>query len=260
MTNSQPIVYFHGLPGGSTELEAFGDATIGLKTKCFVPNRQSMRKEISLDQSFDMLASAITTRFSTFSVRFVGFSIGAYVALEVANRMGPKVTKIDLVSAAAPLSLGDFLPDMAGKRVFQSARYAPPLLAAITSVQSLALRVAPNKLFNTLFASAQGMDRDLAAQPHFRAKIIEALKQSLLSDASNYRRELTGYVQDWSAILPLVEQPVELWHGKLDNWAPPAMAEVLANMLPNVTSLHRLDGQSHYSTLRTFCAQHERNI
>jgi pimeloyl-ACP methyl ester carboxylesterase len=65
-----------------------------------------------------------------------------------------------------------------------------------------------------------------------------------------------GYVRDWSAILPLISPPVELWHGSLDNWAPPAMADALAAGLPNITALHKLEGRSHYSALQTFFEQH----
>jgi pimeloyl-ACP methyl ester carboxylesterase len=246
------VVYFHGLPGGPGELEAFGDRGFRLNTQVYAPNRQSMNKGLSLSDHFDSLAADIGTRFGSAPISFVGFSLGAYVALEVAHRMGSRVGQISLVSAAAPLSAGDFLPDMAGKMVFRSAKYAPSLFAALTWFQSIFLRVAPEKLFDALFANTQGMDRDLAAQPHFRTIMIETLKTCLQDDVSNYRRELAGYVQDWSAILPLIRQPVTLWHGSVDNWAPPSMADALARALPNVTALHRLEGQSHFSALQTF--------
>jgi pimeloyl-ACP methyl ester carboxylesterase len=252
MAISAPIIYFHGIPGGPGELNALCNGALRLTKEDYVPNRQKMNKGVGLCKHFDMLASDIKTRFDKSPVRFVGFSVGAYVALEVASRMGPAVDHISLVSAAAPLETGHFLPEMAGKVVFQSARYAPLLFAALTSVQTLVLRVAPDRLFDALFASAQGMDRDLAVQPHFRGMIIETLKECLQDDNTNYRRELNGYVRDWSAILPLISQPVELWHGSLDNWAPPSMADALAKALPNVRALHKLAGGSHYSTLQTF--------
>jgi pimeloyl-ACP methyl ester carboxylesterase len=258
MTNSEAIVYFHGIPGGPGELDALADGAVRLPPTVYVPNRQSLNLGLSLHSHFDMLASDIDHRFDKAPVNFVGFSVGAYVALEVARRMGPTVRHISLISAAAPLSAGDFLPDMAGKMVFRSAKHAPLLFAALTSFQSLFARAAPEKLFGALFANAKGMDRDLAAQPHFRAKIIETLTACLQNGASNYRRELNGYVQDWSAILPLISQPVTLWHGSLDNWAPPSMADALARALPNVTALHKLEGQSHFSALQTFFAHEAR--
>jgi pimeloyl-ACP methyl ester carboxylesterase len=256
MENREPVVYFHGIPGGPGELEAFGGSALWLSADDYVPDRHSMNGGASLSSHFDMLASAINSRFENSPVRFVGFSMGAYVALEVASRIGPKVVHISLVSAAAPLATGNFLPDMAGKLVFQSARHAPFLFEALTSLQSLVLRVAPDKLYNALFASAKGLDRDLVAEPRFRAAIIETLRKCFQDGSLNYRRELMGYVRDWSAILPLISPPVELWHGSLDNWAPPAMADALAAGLPNITALHKLEGRSHYSALQTFFEQH----
>lgn len=252
MTFREPVVYFHGMPGGPGELKAFSHSAPWLGAEGYFPDRRAMSPGASLSVHFDGLATAINSRFGNSTVRFVGFSLGAYVALEVASRMGSQVGHISLVSAAAPLATGHFLPDMSGQFVFQSARGAPFVFEALTTLQSLGVRVAPGRIFDALFADAVGADRDLAAEPFFRAAIMEALQKCFQEGSSNYRRELMGYVRDWSSVLPLVRQPVELWHGSLDNWAPPAMADALAAGLPNVTSLHMLEGRSHYSALQTF--------
>ena len=88
MAKTEPIVYFHGLPGGPSELDAIGFGAPGLGSELFAPNRQLINKGASLSDHFDLLASAIQTRFDRSAIRFVGFSAGAYVALEVASRMG----------------------------------------------------------------------------------------------------------------------------------------------------------------------------
>lgn len=252
MLAKEPVVYFHGLPGGPREVEAFGQAADWFHPAHHALNRQGVGEAANLSQHFDELASGLKTSFGSSRFRLVGFSLGAYVALEVASRLGRAVSHLSLVSASAPLSKGNFLPDMAGRMVFRAARYSPFLFAALTTAQPLILQVAPEKLFDALFASAQGLDRHLAAQPLFRTKIIESLNDCLRDGATGYRHEVSGYVQDWSPVLPLVTQPVELWHGNLDNWAPPSMADALADALPNVTMLHRLEGYSHYSTLQAF--------
>lgn len=252
MSAIEPIVYFHGLPGGSGELGAVGAAAHWSNLPHTSLNRRVIGDGSNLSQHFDALASELKSACGHSPVRFVGFSLGAYAALEVASRMGPAVSRINLDSAAAPLTKGNFLPDMAGQMVFRAARYSPLLLTALTRVQSLVLHVSPERLFDMLFASAQGMDRELAAQPHFRASIIEVLNDCFNDGAKGYRLELRGYTQDWSQILPQITQPVELWHGNLDNWAPPSMADALADALPNVRMVHRLEGHSHYSTLQAF--------
>lgn len=259
MSAIEPIVYFHGLPGGSGELEAVGAAAHWSNLPHTSPKRQVIGHGSNLSQHFDALASELTSAYGHSPIRFVGFSIGAYVALEVASRMGPAVSRISLVSAAAPLTKGNFLPDMAGQMVFRAARYSPLLFAALTRAQSFFLHISPERLFDALFASAQGMDRDLAAQPHFRASIIDVLTDCFKEGAKGYRLELRGYTQDWSQVLPQITQPVELWHGTLDNWAPPSMADALADGLPNVRMIHRLEGHSHYSTLQAFIERAQSN-
>lgn len=252
MSAIEPIVYFHGLPGGPGELEAVGAAADWSGLPHISPNRRVIGEGSNLSKHFDALASKLKSAGGNSPVTFVGFSLGAYVALEVAKRMGPSVSRINLVSAAAPLSKGNFLPDMAGQMVFRAAQYSPVLLAALTRAQSFALHISPDRLFDALFASAQGMDRELAGQPYFRASIIDVLNECFNEGAKGYRLELRGYTQDWSQILPQINQPVELWHGNLDNWAPPSMADALADALPNARMIHRLEGHSHYSTLQAY--------
>lgn len=252
-------IYFHGVPGGPGETMAVSSGASMFEHRHYAPNRNQINKGACLTKHFDLLALDIGNRFPRTPIRFVGFSLGAYVALEVAHRMGPHVTSIDLVSAAAPLTTGDYLSGMAGESVFRSARRSEVILQAMVALQSLAVRVWPTLLFKELFRTAQGADRALANKLEFRAAIVRTLKDCFAGDTLNYRRELAGYVRDWSAILPQIKQPVALWHGDVDNWAPPAMAHALSRLLPNVTAVHMLKDQSHYSTLQTYLSQVDRD-
>jgi pimeloyl-ACP methyl ester carboxylesterase len=48
----------------------------------------------------------------------------------------------------------------------------------------------------------------------------------------------------------MIEAPVTIWQGTLDNWVPFAMGHYLNDRLPNVTAFKIIEGASHYSTLR----------
>jgi pimeloyl-ACP methyl ester carboxylesterase len=141
---------------------------------------------------------------------------------------------------------------MAGRPVFSTAARSPALFGAMAAGQALAARLASMKLAAVLFASAQGEDRTLAQDPAFHAGMAAILSEGLGHGRANYVREIGAYVSDWSAILPAIRHPVTLWQGEEDNWSPPAMADALAERLPNVIALHRLPGLSHYSTLRAW--------
>ncbi|MFZ2469595.1 MAG: alpha/beta hydrolase [Parvibaculum sedimenti] len=249
MFEHENVLYFHGLPGSPRELQLFGRIA---KDRWYAPDRQALNRGVSLADHFDRLASDIRAGYPDRSIKVVGFSLGAYVALEVASRLPDMSMTIDLVSAAAPLSGKEYLNRMAGKAVFALAAEHPRLFAALTYTQALASRIAPTLLCDALFASAQGEDRGLCDNPMFRQTMASIIADCLAADASNYRREISGYVADWSRVLKTVRHPVTLWHGQMDNWAPPEMAEDLARSLPKVTALHRLTGKSHYSTLRAY--------
>jgi pimeloyl-ACP methyl ester carboxylesterase len=254
MPNS-PVVYFHGIPGSSHELKLFQEFELSRNELLYVPNRSTMNLNLGLSAFLDKIALDVEDKFPNGCLHFVGFSLGAYIALEVVARLGSKVSSVDLISAAAPLSLGSFLHKMAGRPVFSAAQQSPVLFGQLAWGQAMVANFAPNVFFDLVFRSAQGEDRELAANVNFRRMMIVILNECFGRDTVNYRREIMGYAADWSALLSSINQPVRLWHGSMDNWAPPEMATALVRSLPNVTSLKILSGKSHYSTLRQYLVE-----
>lgn len=63
-------------------------------------------------------------------VHLVGFSIGTMVAIKLAAMRPENVSQLSLISAAAPLSLGNFLPKMAGKTCVRLGYEASQIAAA----------------------------------------------------------------------------------------------------------------------------------
>lgn len=239
-------LYFHGVPGAAVELE--------LADRPFPPDWSVVDRAASRDchtaaQHFDSIAERIRSGNANRPLRLVGFSLGAYAALEVANRLLDWKISLHLVSAAAPLQCGDFLPQMAGKTVFGLARRHPTAFALLSSLQAVIARSSPRLLQRALFASAQGADAELLGDPRFISVMTRIIERGLGHGSDTYKREVLGYVQDWSAVLDEIGHEVTLWHGDLDNWSPPAMATALAERLPNVVAVNRLPGHSHYSAL-----------
>jgi len=237
------LVYLHGMPGSPAEWALL--APPQLRDRAFVPDRNGAEAD------FAALASAITARYPQGPITLIGFSLGAYAAIMLAAQLGSRIGALHLVSAAAPLQLGNFLPDMAGRAVFTLARDRPAPFTLLCRAQRLTARIAPGFLFDRLFASAMGADRSLRDQPWFRAGIAQVLQGGLGRDHHGFARELRGYVGDWRAALGLITAPVTLWHGTADNWSPSAMADALLQVLPEGTRYHQLAGQSHYSALQS---------
>ncbi len=247
-------LYFHGLPGSAAELASFGPEIAAQAGHFHVVDRSATPAE----GYFPSLAARIAAQYPDEALHLVGFSLGAAAALQVAPHLGARVDRIDLVSPAAPLQLGDFLDDMAGAPVFRAALAGRMPFAALTFMQAQVARIAPAKMAAALMAKARGADRALAADPRFIAGLAQSLQTSLLSQRVAYSTEIRAYVADWSATLAKVHQPVTIWQGSEDDWTPPAMGEALAAHLRSTPALLMQPGCSHFSTLRAYLAAERR--
>jgi pimeloyl-ACP methyl ester carboxylesterase len=255
MNDAAETIYFHGLPGTPDELK--------LARRPVPGNWQAIDRSVGLsggsaEAYFDHLAERVRDMSGGAPIRLVGFSLGAVAALQVASRITDRSVSLHLVSAAAPLQSGDFLPRMAGKSVFSLARRSPLAFSGLCAIQSAIVRVSVKPLAAALFSSAQGLDLELKNAPQFKAQIAGIFRHGLGLGLQNYKREIAAYVQDWSVILLNIRHEVTLWHGEMDNWSPPEMAATLGRMLPNVSAVNILPEHSHYSTLVAYFQQNMR--
>ncbi len=252
----RPItLYFHGLPGSAGELVCFGHG-IAEHTRHFdVIARGDALAGGDPGGYFSRLAEQIIRQFPDGPLHLVGFSLGAAAALRVAPHLAERVEQIDCVSPAGPLTLGDFLGDMAGAPVFRAAQAGRVPFAVFTWLQAQAARLAAAQMASALMAAPRGADRALAADPQFMEQLALSLRHSLLTQRAAYRQEILLYVADWSAELARVHQPVTIWQGSDDDWTPPAMARALAEVLPAYTDVRMLPGCSHFSTLTRYLEQ-----
>lgn len=230
------------MPGGPGELEVLSGF---LTDAFFVPDRFNRG---GANVSFDSLAGLVAERYAGEAIRLVAFSLGTRPALEIASRLGGQVIGIDLIAPAAPLHEQDC--DMAGYPVFMAARRHPTLFGMLVRLQAAVARTAPALVYAALFGTAQGADLTLSRDPAFRAAMMKVLLRCFEDGGQAYRAEISAYVMPWEELPTRVTQPVTLWHGTLDNWAPIAMSDRFSHQLPNVVAFHRLEGLSHYSTLK----------
>jgi pimeloyl-ACP methyl ester carboxylesterase len=242
------VAYLHGVPGTPAELTLF-DGKSPLGPDVFAPDRTAIDPKLDADAVFDLLAAQIVDKGGHRPIRLIGFSLGAFVALQIASRLGPRIVRLDLISAAASHELGDFLPDMAGRHVFAIAGTGGWKFDMLVGLQAALARTAPQIMRAMLFASASPTDRALLAQREARARYHQMLRASFAGGSSCYHREIGAYVQPWADCLTAVRAETVLWHGSEDDWTPFAMAQALAAALPQQSRIERLAGLSHYSTL-----------
>lgn len=249
MNEGRLLVYFHGAPGSRAEADLLHASATANGLRVFCQDRFAIDASLGPEAYFQALADEVIAQAQDQQIDVVGFSIGAFVAMQVCRLIPAQIRSLHLVSPAAPLEGGDFLNGMAGKIVFQMARKAPWLFTLLSYWQGLLARLAPGLLFSTLFASAQAADKTLAGTTSFQSKTSEVLVQCFRGGVAGYIRDVRAYVHPWHDALKEVVVPTHLWHGTQDNWSPIAMSEYLNAALPKVASFTRMPGLSHYSCL-----------
>jgi pimeloyl-ACP methyl ester carboxylesterase len=247
--NGRIVIYFHGVPGAPEEGRIFdrdGKAH-DLRFICF--DRFAINSSLNGESYYKRLAEEISKISKGNPVDFIGFSIGAFIALQTYCHMANHVKCLHLVSAAAPLETGDYLETMAGKQVFQLAKAFPTVFLLLSYGQSLLAWIYPKALFRMLFASAAGEDKTLADDSQFQSSLIKILRICFMNHVRGYARDIGGYVQPWKSTLTDISVDTHIWHGAEDNWSPTLMASYLKSSIPGWTSTKVFSGLSHYSCL-----------
>lgn len=247
--NGRVVIYFHGAPGAPEECQIFDlvGKSHGLTFICF--DRFSVDSSINGETYYKLLAEEISKKAAGKQVDVIGFSIGAFVALQTCRYMASEVRSLHLVSAAAPLEAGDFIGAIAGKQVFQLAKAFPALFVLLSYWQSLLALFFPNALFRLLFASAAGDDKTLVTNHEFQSSITKVLRSCFIGRVPGYARDIKAYVQPWKSTLSDISVTTHIWHGAEDNWSPLPMADYLNSAIPGCTSIKIFSGLSHYSCL-----------
>lgn len=247
--DGQPVIYFHGTPGSPDECEIFDfyGKQHHLTIICY--DRSTMAPRLQGAAYYQCLADEIAKKVGANPVDFIGFSIGAFIALQVCRAMNGRVRSLHLVSAAAPPDAGNFIDAAAGKAVFRLAQNHPSVFLRLARVQGWLASRFPGLLLRMLFSSAATEDRSLVADQGFRTTMMKMLKTCFKRDALGYARDIIAYVQPWKATLADISADTFIWHGAEDNWSPVAMADYLASALPGCSNITELDRLSHYSCL-----------
>lgn len=247
--NGQLVIYFHGVPGAPEECAIFDiyGKENGLTFICF--DRFSIDTSINGQTYYQFLAKEISKQAAGRKVDVIGFSIGAFIALQTCRYISNEVRNLHLVSAAAPLEAGDFLNEMAGKQVFQLAKTFPAIFVLLSYWQGLLALFFPNALFRLLFANTVGGDKALVSNRQFQSSIIKILKSCFIGRVHGYTRDIKAYVNPWKTTLTEISVNTHIWHGAEDNWSPKFMAEYLNSAIPSCSHIEILGDLSHYSCL-----------
>lgn len=236
------VIYCHGLPGSPEELSAFE------APRAHVQGLDRLALCVH-DYETDLL-SAVDALSIEAPVTLAGFSLGAMSAAYIAAKRSHLVDKLILIAPAAPLELGDFLSDMAGRPVFEAAQKGSATLRAFTAVQACLVAIAPQLALRTMFRRSPEKDTRLLTSRRFACVVTAGMRTCLGRRQAAYRRELLAYVRPWAEVLSEIRCSTEIWSGAADDWAPPAMAQAFKDRLGDLATLNVCAGLGHYTTLQ----------
>lgn len=234
-----PGVYFHGLPGGPAELDALGPSS---------PLTPVARLIVAGDDYLGRVASVAAALKDGAPHRLVAFSLGAMTAMRLAAQHPDLVSELVLIGPAAPLQLGDFLSDMAGRPVFEAAMRGGLAYRGFVFGQASAIRMMPQSFLESLFRGAPVHDKALLVDPDIMDGMIAAWRHALLDARPAYRDEIAAYVTDWTDVLPQVTVPTTIHMGAADSWVPPLMVKALAKAIGVEPTIVEHPGIGHFGT------------
>jgi len=248
-SDGELVIYFHGSPGTVNELDWFKDRVSSYNVRIVCFERYTVALDSSAKEYYQTLATEIDRVAQGKCIHLIGFSIGAFIATKVVPFVTAPIQNVHLVSPAVPLSLGDFLPQMAGQQVFAMARDKPKLFSLLSYVQSFIVRLSPKLMFKMVFADVKGKDKLLVEDRLFKKVILNAFKGTFIDQLEGYMRDISEYVNTEHFFLLQIGIDVHLWHGGKDNWSPVEMSQSLAKLLNQEKRLTVLPDCSHYSCL-----------
>ena len=175
----------------------------------------------SIDEMAEKLLDDVTGSFA-----ILGFSMGGYVALEVARRAADRLTGLALVSTSAQ-------PDTEEKR---KQRQGLVDLSQIGKFKGVTPRLLPR------FFSPD------ALQDEAKTSIAIKMGEAVGKDNFILQQQAIMGRRDQRPFLPSFTKPSVIICGELDVLTPPDHATEMAELLPN-SRLHLLENVGHMSTI-----------
>lgn len=249
------LVYCHGYPG--SRLEAVALSAHAAETHVRVLSldrpgfgRSSFQEGRSLlDWPHDLVA--VTERLGIERFAVMGVSGGAPYALACTQQIPERLISCGIVSAIAPVKLGATGMNWQNRVVVFLVNRTPWLFTPLMGATARSFRDEQHARV-ALTKAARRM-----GQPDREALLAQGMVDELAASACEaYRQGMQGavsearlYARDWGFQLEdIAFQPLYLWHGARDTFAPIERARAVAGMLARCQATYYPD-EGHFSTL-----------
>lgn len=226
------VMFCHSVRGSRLEVPGGDSVLRDMHIRLIIVERPGYGESETLtERTVDDLAEdmrCLADHLELPQFHLLGYSLGGFLALHCAARLGDRVSRLGLVSSLAPPG-GE-----AGKPLKGMMRLAVALADKAPGLAETVLdHMARTILKNPRRHLGSSVDRKLLAEPDHQERYLLALRESC-------RQGSMGFVQDLQAVArtPLPEPssltlPVYLWHGEQDGQVPADQAIQLDRWLTN---------------------------
>lgn len=230
-----PVFLFCGFPGAQPGGLLLEQPSQAAHVRLIIPDRPGLGLSDPQESrsitgwSDDILQLATALHVDRFAV--LGTSEGSPYALACAFHLQTKVLAAGIVAGIAPLRPRRVRHALSPEqRRFLLCTARLPWLARRAMS---ALQANPSS-WKTRVATRQCIaDGSILGQPDFEESLQREAAAFFHQGVEGPAQELLLVAHDWSLPLPDIQTPVQLWYGREDTIAPPAMAEELADLLPH---------------------------
>jgi pimeloyl-ACP methyl ester carboxylesterase len=261
--SGRPLVYFHGTP--SCRLEpSFADALaaeLGIRVVSFdrpgygeSPARPFSLASIARDTATVADALGIE-RFAT-----TGQSGGGPFSLACAAVLGDRVTRVGVTAGPAPFhempGALDLLDenDSAAVALLPDEEAAAAVFATGFEPFRALGRASDAQIVSGFKQLSSSHDGELLDRPELASVLAAGLRAAMAHGTSGGGWDNVAWVGPWDIDLDAIEQPVHLWYGGEDTFAPAGTGDWLEQRLPTATLVTRA-GDGHLGVM-----EHAREI
>ncbi len=268
---SRKILFYHGFPGSSAQIEIFKSEVENLDLEVLCIDRPGYN-ETSI-KTFDSLSDFIKITNELIQIsgwtkfEIVTVSGGTPFGVSYALKNVEKIENIRVICG-----LGNFnIPEI--KAIFSK----PSLLALrlLPYISGRLIRKAlsvsssegkPKKSRNLIlafFLPASRPDLELFQKPSVALSLNRALMEALKQDSLGPQQDARAFLKDWSIGTKGLKLPVHFWHGDKDHVIPYKIASVMApQFLNSGVTLVKNEGHislpvNHIRSILNFSFQNE---
>lgn len=252
-SSGSPVLYFHGFPGSRLEARVAAPAAVRSGLRLLAVDRPGFGQSTFQparrigDWPADVAALADQLGLERFSI--VGVSGGAPYALACAASLADRLAHVALMCPLGPLDIVGTKGMLAhDEALLRLAARAAPLARVVAHLIAYWIRDRPDRCLKFMTSGLGSPDRDLFADPGYRALMAQSTAQALHHGGRGAAWELTLIARAWDFRLEDVRMKVGLWQGLLDQILPAPMARRLAAALPQCESRY-IPNEGHLSLI-----------